>query len=62
MKYNTDGSLTIFVQATPPSEEWLNNWLPAVEQGGFSLYLRTYWPKDEVVNGKWTPPAVMKVK
>lgn len=62
MAYNPDGSLTIYVQSAPTEAKRLNNWLPAVEKGDFSLYLRTYWPKQEVVNGKWTPPAVIKVE
>jgi hypothetical protein len=24
----------------------------------FSLFMRAYWPKPEVLNGQWTPPAV----
>jgi hypothetical protein len=28
----------------------------------FSLYIRCYWPKEEVINATWTPPAVVKVK
>ncbi|WP_336516411.1 DUF1254 domain-containing protein [Pollutibacter soli] len=62
MKKNDDGSLTIYVQANPPAEEWQSNWLPAVEKGDFSLYLRTYWPKETVVNGTWSPPAVVRIK
>ncbi|MXV53214.1 DUF1254 domain-containing protein [Pedobacter sp. HMF7647] len=57
--YNSDGSLTIYVQASAPANR--DNWLPA-PKGNFSLYLRAYWPKDVVVNGSWTPPAVVKVK
>jgi len=62
MKIDSDGSLTIYVQRTPPAKENESNWLPAVEKGEFSLYLRTYWPKDEVLNGSWTPPAVSKIR
>lgn len=62
MKYNADGSLTIYVQPTAPSEELRNNWLPSPKKGEFSLYIRAYWPKDEAVNGTWTPPAVVRSK
>lgn len=62
MKYGVDGSLTIYVQAQPPADQELyNNWLPAVESGDFSLYLRTYWPKADVINGSWTPPPVLRI-
>lgn len=59
LKFNADGSLTIHVQATPPTEEHRDNWLPAPKEGIFSLYIRAYWPKTPVVDGSWTPPAVV---
>ncbi|CAN7357695.1 MULTISPECIES: DUF1254 domain-containing protein [Ensifer] len=60
LKYNADGSLTIYVQSEPPKEDLRDNWLPAPEDGDFSLYIRAYWPKPTVVDGTWTPPAVDK--
>jgi hypothetical protein len=59
LKYNSDGSLTIYVQTHPPTEAQRNNWLPA-PKGDFSLFVRTYWPKTAVLDGSWTPPAVNK--
>jgi hypothetical protein len=56
-----DGSLTIYVSTAPPSQDKMTNWLPA-PKGDFSLYIRTYWPEDAILNGTWTPPAVSKVK
>jgi hypothetical protein len=53
-----DGSLTIYVQAYPPPEEQRANWLPAPNDGDFSLYIRAYWPKPAVLEGAWTPPPV----
>jgi hypothetical protein len=53
-----DGSLTVYVQAQPPSDkEQRANWLPA-PPGDFSLYVRAYWPKSGVTDGSWTPPPV----
>ena len=60
LKYNSDGSLTLYVQAEPPPEAQRTNWLPA-PKGDFSLYVRAYWPKTAVLDGSWTPPAVNKV-
>lgn len=57
LKLNPDGSLTIYVQDTPPQGDKRANWLPS-PKGDFSLYVRTYWPKEAVINGQWTPPAV----
>lgn len=33
----------------------------AAPKGDFSLYLRAYWPKTEIIDGSWTPPAVQRV-
>ena len=61
LKFNADGSLTLYVQADPPAEEKRSNWLPAPD-GDFSLYMRAYWPQAEITSGKWTPPAVVRLE
>ena len=61
MKLNDDGSLTLYVQANSPGPEKEVNWLPARKED-FSLYIRAYWPKVELTEGKWTPPRVEKAK
>lgn len=58
LKYNADGSLTLHVQADAPEAEKTDNWLPAPSGDDFSLYLRSYWPKTEIVEGAWVPPPV----
>ena len=60
LKYNSDGSLTLYVQADPPPAGQRDNWRPA-PKGDFSLYVRAYWPRTAVTDGTWTPPAVQKV-
>jgi len=60
LKYNPDGSLTIHVQSDPPPEAQRGNWLPSPKGADFSLYVRSYWPKVEITNGSWTPPAVVR--
>ena len=62
MKPNADGSLTIYVQADAPPDGQRENWLPAPKGEDFSLYVCTYWPKVEVTDGSWTPPAVLRAK
>jgi hypothetical protein len=55
-----DGSLTIYVSAEPPgNDSRRSNWLPA-PTGEFSLYLRTYWPEQSILDGDWTPPPVKR--
>ena len=62
LKFAADGSLTIYVQAEAPTDPAQRaNWLPA-PGGDFSLYVRAYWPKAEITEGSWTPPAVKRVE
>ena len=60
LRYNADGSLTLYVQADPPAAEMRDNWLPAPRAAEFSLYLRGYWPQVAITDGNWTPPPVVK--
>jgi hypothetical protein len=62
LKLNDDGSLTLYVQNDSPGDDKESNWLPAPRDADFSLYIRTYWPKQEVLDGKWTPPEVKEVQ
>jgi len=61
LQTNPDGSLTFYIQSTPPSADKMSNWLPAPKDI-FSLYIRCYWPDEIVVRDEWNPPAVVKVK
>src|SRR5262245_27236209 len=61
MKLGDDGSLTIYIQAGPPSADRQANWLPAPKQGGMLLALRLYAPTKEVAEGTWSPPPVKRV-
>jgi hypothetical protein len=59
LKYNTDGSLDLYIQKDSPATDKVSNWLPAPE-GDFLLMLRLYWPKEtppSILNGTWNPPA-----
>jgi hypothetical protein len=39
-----------------------SNWLPAPKNGDFTLYIRSYWPEKEILEGTWTPPGAERVK
>jgi hypothetical protein len=56
-RYNTDGSLDIYVQKASPGADKESNWLPA-PSGEFMLILRQYWPQESALNGSWVPPAI----
>jgi hypothetical protein len=59
MKYNPDGSLTLYFGAKSPGQDKESNWVPAPE-GEFSLYIRAYWADPSIINGTWTPPNVVR--
>ena len=62
LKYNDDGSLTLYFQDESPGTDKEANWLPA-PKGPFIPMLRMYWPKEtapSILDGSWTPPAVEK--
>jgi len=48
LKYNPDGSLTIYLGADSPGKEKESNWLPA-PAGKFSIWLRAYWPDQAML-------------
>ena len=60
--FNADGSLDLWVQATPPSQkEAAANWLPVQMGAPFLLNARLYWPKDKALNGQWKMPVVERL-
>jgi len=62
LKYNADGTLTIYVQPDEPADPVQRaNWLPAPKGDDFSLYIRAYWPRVSITDGAWTPPAVKQL-
>ncbi len=60
LKFNADGSLTIYLQNKKPEGDKASNWLP-VPSDKFGFLLRAYWPEESMVKG-YTPPAVVKSK
>ena len=60
-QYNEDGSVDIYIQNQNPGRDKMANWLPS-PTGKFSLNLRTYWPKQALLNGQWAPPPIQKIQ
>jgi len=60
MKQNADGSLTLYFQHDSVGKEKEANWVPTPKDN-FSLYIRAYWPKPEILEGRWVPPAAVAV-
>ncbi len=61
LKYNSDGSLTLYFQNKSPGADKESNWVPAPKDE-FSLYIRAYWPKAEILEDRWTPPPVKRAE
>jgi hypothetical protein len=62
LKYNTDGSLDLYVQHQSPGVDKEANWLPA-PAGKFILMLRMYWPREaspSILNGSWKVPPIKR--
>jgi len=54
---NPDGSLDLYLQKDSPGKDKEANWLPT-PPGDFIAMLRIYWPKQDVLDRRWTPPAI----
>jgi hypothetical protein len=61
LQFNDDGSLDLYIQRHSPGAKREANWLPTPASGGFSINLRLYWPRPEVLDGTWSPPPVRRV-
>lgn len=61
LQYGDDGSLTFYIGNQPGDEAAATNWLPAPADE-FSLYIRAYWPKQDIIDGTWKPPQVHRTR
>src|SRR6266540_5668998 len=62
LKYNADGSLDIYTQASLPGADKEANWLPTPANGSFNLTVRDYWPTEAVLDGTYKLPPVKRVE
>ncbi len=61
LKREADGSVTLWIGRTDPGGDRTANWLPAPKSGPFALYLRTYMPRPELLDGRFRFKPVAKV-
>lgn len=57
IKRNADGSIDLYLSSTNPGGDKEANWLPA-PKGPFTVMLRIYWPKQDVIDARWNPPGI----
>eukprot|EP00475_Leptophrys_vorax_P008186 TRINITY_DN1526_c0_g1_i1.p1 TRINITY_DN1526_c0_g1~~TRINITY_DN1526_c0_g1_i1.p1 ORF type:complete len:452 (+),score=100.46 TRINITY_DN1526_c0_g1_i1:128-1483(+) len=60
LRFDSDGSLTIYIQSQAPSVDLLPNWLPCPADSPWNLLIRLYSPHPEVLSFKWQPPMPMR--
>ena len=58
--YDSDGGVTVIVQANAPKAALIPNWLP-VPNGPFNLMLRIYGPEDTAADGTYVPPKITRL-
>ncbi|MBL8771238.1 MAG: DUF1254 domain-containing protein [Phenylobacterium sp.] len=61
LRYNPDGSLDIWIGRDNPGEDRVANWLPASDRP-FSLFLRAYLPRPDLLHGAYLVPPVERVQ
>jgi hypothetical protein len=61
LRYDSDGSLMLYIQRESPGRDRESNWLPTPSQGAFTMTLRLYWPEPKALDGTWAPPLVKHV-
>jgi hypothetical protein len=57
-EYGSDGSLDLYLAATLPPQAAKSNWLPSPAGRPFTLNLRLYVPKPEVLSGEYYAPPI----
>jgi hypothetical protein len=60
LKTNPDGSLDIWIGRSDPGGGRSANWLPAPAKGPFSMTLRTYLPRTDLLDGRYRLPPVTR--
>jgi hypothetical protein len=61
LKWNADGSLDLWIGRSNPGGDKTANWLPAPKAGPFSVTLRTYLPRAELLDGRYRLPPITKM-
>ncbi len=60
LTFDAEGSLPVYVQHDSPGEDKESNRMRA-PPGSFNVFMRLYWPKQEILDGTWKMPKVERV-
>lgn len=60
LKYNADGSLTLYFGPAKPAKAPDSNWLPTPKGQDYRLTFRFYGPKGGVTDGSYYPPPLLR--
>jgi hypothetical protein len=55
-----DGGFSIHLGPEEPTDGPSSNWLPTPTTGEFTVVLRLYLPTDDIWDGTWSPPAMLR--
>jgi hypothetical protein len=58
LRYNPDGSLSVYMARTPPPGVASANWLP-IPASPFNVMLRVYGPEGDVADNRYVPPRIL---
>ncbi|GLZ84292.1 hypothetical protein Pres01_03430 [Metapseudomonas resinovorans] len=61
LRYNQDGSLTLYFGPQPPAGVAEANWLPTLAGQNFRLMFRYYGAKGPVAGGDYFPPTLVRL-
>lgn len=61
LRYNRDGSLTIYLQHSAPAGHE-SNWLPTPASGEFEVTLRLYGPEPSALHGAYRYPPITRAR
>ena len=59
VRYNTDGSLDIYLGPECADPHGDSNWIPTIA-GPLDMSMRLYMPENEFLTGQWTPPPIRR--
>jgi len=62
LKYNADGSLTLYAGAKSPGADKESNWLPTPQKGPYYMVMRMYGPQGSLAAGSWQAPQPIMAK